>query len=778
MKRWIAQLSILTLSCSALAEYPGPEIIEKLVISGVTPLNLQSTNNVYSINQSLDTAKLSPQYGASLARLLDGQLFSVSINDVTNNPFQPDVQYRGFTASPLLGLPQGLSIYLNGTRFNEPFGDTVNWDLLPTSALEHVTLVAGANPLFGQNTLGGALVIESKNGFNFEQAKISLQLGDFNQQGINLEYGGNSKQWGYYLNVNSYKEDGWRDYSDSEIKQVLSTISYQGANFQSELTLAASNNVLIGNGAIPIELIAFEGRNAIFTSPDQTQTDLRFISLNNKWPVFENSKFVVNAYYRQNNIVTYNGDDSDYEECDVGFGETLCVEDEDAEIEEFEADAAVHFVHYPALTPLEDISTFEVDAIDGTANTSSTKNQSSGVSAELSGEAQIVNLNHHWNTGMGFDVASIEFRSDTEFAVLNNDTIQDRRDVNGIGVFDLESMVRLKTDVRHVHVFFSDNIVLDRNWSLQLAGRFNRSDIDMFDGVETGPGSLNGNHKFSHFNPSVGVHYQMDGLSIYSRFSQSSRTPSPAELSCADEEDPCKLPNGFVADPPLVQVVTTTLELGMKWLYQNGQARAAIYSSDSKDDIIFQQAGNRPSVGYFVNVDKTRRRGFEFGVSHTLDKLDFDAQVSYLQATFESSFRSFSPQNPLGPNRQVNPGDKIPGQPSTQASMSFKYAITDWFVLNTDVNYTSSQYFRGDEANENRQLSSYTTVNFAASYAFENGVNLALRMENVFDEAFETFGTYGEADEVLGDIYPEIESSEFVGPGQPRTLRLYVSYIF
>ncbi|GAB2697433.1 TonB-dependent receptor [Aliiglaciecola aliphaticivorans] len=799
MKPWIVAISGGIISFSAIAEQPGPEIIEKLVITGVSPLAVQNVGSIYSVNQVLTSEDLSPQHGASLARLLDAQLFSVSINDVTNNPFQPDVQYRGFTASPLLGLPQGLSVYLNGTRFNEPFGDTVNWDLLPTSALEQVSLVAGANPLFGQNTLGGALVLQSKNGFTFEQNKISLQGGDYGQQGINFESGGNNDTWAYYLNVNTYQEDGWRDYSDSDIKQLFSTISYQGDSHQAELTLAASDNRLIGNGAIPVELIPYEGRDAIFTRPDQTETALRFVGLKNQWAPSEETNLVVNLYYRENEIVTYNGDDSDYEECDVGFGETLCVEDEDAELaesdddfdgdeesdadegeeeEEFETDDAVHFVNYAALTPLEDISAYDADDIDGTANTSLTKNRSYGVSTELSGKLESANLSHHWIVGMGVDVASIDFSSDTEFALLNNDTVQDSRDVMGIGVYDLDSKVRLSTDVQHLHVFVSDNIELNQDWSVQLSGRYNRSDIDMVDGVETGPGSLNGEHQFNHFNPSVGVHYQTDGFSFYTSYSQSSRTPSPAELSCADEDDPCKLPNGFVADPPLEQVVTNTIEVGAKWQYQQTLLSAAIYRSDSKDDIIFQQAGDRPSVGYFVNVDKTRRQGVEFGLAHSIDKLDINAQLSYLQATFESSFMSFSPQNPLGPNRQVSPGDKIPGQPSTQGSVSFDYALSDALALNADISYASSQYFRGDEANENRQLSGYTIVNLAASYAFDNGINLALRLENAFDKEFETFGTYGEADEVLGDLYPDIESPEFIGPGQPRTLRVFASYAF
>jgi len=31
-----------------------------------------------------------------------------------DNPFQLDINYHGFTASPLLGTPEGLSVYLDG----------------------------------------------------------------------------------------------------------------------------------------------------------------------------------------------------------------------------------------------------------------------------------------------------------------------------------------------------------------------------------------------------------------------------------------------------------------------------------------------------------------------------------------------------------------------------------------------------------------------------------------------------------------------------------------
>jgi hypothetical protein len=48
------------------------------------------------------------------------------VDSASGNPFQPTFLYHGFAASPLQGTPQGLAVYVNGVRFNQPFGDTLN----------------------------------------------------------------------------------------------------------------------------------------------------------------------------------------------------------------------------------------------------------------------------------------------------------------------------------------------------------------------------------------------------------------------------------------------------------------------------------------------------------------------------------------------------------------------------------------------------------------------------------------------------------------------------
>ncbi len=163
--------------------------------------------------QSADADAFKRAQANDLTDYLGAHLGSVSINSAQSNPLQPDVQYRGYTASPLLGLAQGIAVFQNGARINEPLGDAVNWDLLPDSAMHSITLIGGSNPLYGLNTLGGALSVEMKNGFNFEGHEVEASGGAWGRAETSAESGGNNGTLGYYANIDYFNEDGWRDLS-------------------------------------------------------------------------------------------------------------------------------------------------------------------------------------------------------------------------------------------------------------------------------------------------------------------------------------------------------------------------------------------------------------------------------------------------------------------------------------------------------------------------------------------------------------------------------------
>ena len=785
--------SAVTYAFSSAAEAnDAMDHYEVIEVQGATPLSANSNNSaVFGNVQTLTQDDIEGSVNRSLPELLKTQLASVNLNDVQNNPFQPDLQYRGFTASSLLGLPQGISVYLNGGRVNEAFGDTVHWDLMPLDAIDTVSLYSGSNPLFGQNTLGGALALRTKTGFSFNANEIDLQAGQFGQKAASVESGGNNDHWAYYVNLNHYEEDGWRDYSPSKVQQVFTSLAYKSDKMHLDMNLFMADNELLGNGASPIELLDIEGREAVYTHPDQTNNELTHVNITGDFVLTNTLSLTANMFYRDTQTQSINGDDSDFGACQFADGRvTLCEfeDDDDDDDDPLDSDGdddddddlpvvgegddieAVEFIGFDDDTALAEISNVDADELDGTYNTGRTDAKATGLSFQLAKQYALSGFSSELIVGASYTKGDVNYAADTTFGILENDSAQDSRTVLPIdGLMAQEARVRLDVDTTAWSLFFMNSTQLSSAVSLNLGGRFNRDHIVMEDLIDDGEGSLDGNHRFTQFNPAVGVDITIDEQSqLNLAISQSSRTPSPAELSCADEDDPCRLPNGFVADPPLDQVVTQTIEANYTKRFDNIDLMLNVFHSRSKDDIIFQQAGSVASRGYFINVDETQRQGVEFSVGSTWEKLTYRLNYNYLNATYESTFTSFSPFNPQGPDRLVTPGDKIPGQPEHLVKLYADYALTDKARLGAEVISASSQYFRGDEANENEKIDGYVIANIYASYRFNDTFTASLRVNNVFDKDYETFGTYGEADEVLEDIYPDVEGAEFVGPAQPR----------
>lgn len=758
---------------SFYAESNESDDLEVIRVLGQNPLfSDHSAVSIIGSIQSISAQELLEHNAVSLSQHMKNQLASVHINDVQNNPFQPDVQYRGFTASPLLGLPQGLSVYLNGVRFNEPFGDTVNWDLIPLSALDNVGLYSGSNPSFGQNTLGGALDLRVKNGFVSDQSSLNLHLGSFEQQQVTVQSGGNQGSWGYYVIVNRLQEDGWRDFSSSELKQFLTTLTYKGEQHSVELLLSANQNLMTGNGAVPEQLMEIEGREAIYTFPDTTENTYHMAAINAELKLGKGLRLQANSYLRHNKIEAANGDDSDFETCEFNDAVTLC--EEEAGIL-----SQVEFVGFSADTLFTDISDIDPNAIDGTVNQSVTYNKSYGLAFQLLHNRRFKAFEHELVFGLGIDQANIHFVSKTELGLLNNESPKDDRSVSSIGFFDSESQVLLDVSTYQHYLYSAYSMKFDSQWTLSIAGRFNDSEISMFDRIEVGEGSLNGKHDFNRFNSAIGLQHQLnERWTATLSYSEGSRVPSPAELSCADENDPCKLPNGFVADPPLEKVVAKTLEGSIRYATTANTIIATIYNTRSLDDIIFQQAGASQSQGYFINVDETKRQGVELSLEHNADSFTVGGSYSYLNATFESSFISFSPNNPLGSNRLVQAGDSIPGQPEHQLKMHATWQINDDVSSGVEWLFASSSYYRGDEANENKKVPSYALANIYANYQINQTTTVSARVNNIFDRQYHTFGTYGETEDVLGEFYPQITSAYFVGPSSPRAISIDLYFQF
>ena len=216
---------------------------------------------------------------------------------------------------------------------------------------------------------------------------------------------------------------------------------------------------------------------------------------------------------------------------------------------------AVEFIGFDDDTALAEISNVDADELDGTYNTGRTDAKATGLSFQLAKQYALSGFSSELIVGASYTKGDVNYAADTTFGILENESAQDSRTVLPIdGLIAQEARVRLDVDTTAWSLFFMNSTQLSSAVSLNLGGRFDRDHIVMEDLIDDGEGSLDGNHRFTQFNPAVGVDITIDEQSqLNLAISQSSRTPSPAELSCADEDDPCRLPNGFVADPLLIR---------------------------------------------------------------------------------------------------------------------------------------------------------------------------------------------------------------------------------
>jgi outer membrane receptor protein involved in Fe transport len=729
-------------------QQPSPTFEESIEVVGATPIHgLGIDRNKIPSNVQAATAETLERTGAiSLGEQVLLAMPSVHANEATTNPFQPDLQFRGFVGSPLLGLPQGLAVYQNGVRLNEPFGDTMNWDLLPTNAIASINLMPGSNPLFGLNALGGAVSVQTKTGFSHSGHDVAVSGGSFGRYLVEAGSGGNNGRLSYFVAGSALTEDGWRDFSPSRVRQLFGDVEWRKGSTTLGGSVTTAVNRLIGNGAAPIQLLE-ENRSAIFTYPDETKTNMTLLTFRGRHNPSAAVSFDGLVFYRRASLDTFNGDDSDYDECeDDDFEERLCSDEGEGE---------------PIVNQFGDLIAVDDDdeELNGTNNTSHRLSNGWGGALQATVATPLSGRPNHFVAGVSFDGGGTDYEADTEVARLTAE-----RGTEGIGQFDSEAAVRLRATVRHAGVYAANFFTVAPNLTVMGAARFNYSSIVLRDQAGT---ALDGDHDFTRLNPAVGLTYDLPrGATAYGSFSMSSRVPAPSELSCADPEDPCRLPNAFVADPPLEQVVARTWEAGLRGRRNSFSWNASLFRTATSDDILFISSGPLTNSGHFQNVGDTRRQGLELGASGALDPIRWDIAYSFISARFDTPLTLNSPNHPEEEDGEIEvaAGSRIPGVPQHNLKLNLSSTIGR-LSFGANLLTTSAQYLRGDEANLLPALDGFSIVNASASYALARYVALTVRVTNLFDSEYSTFALLGEADEVLGDDY---EDPRFLSPGAPR----------
>lgn len=751
------------------------------------PANVQQANPAGIMNQS----------GVSIADYMNNNMQGVTVTELGGNPWQPEINFRGYSASSLLGNPQGLSTYIDGVRINEPFGDITSWDKIPSFAIGNMQLVPGSNPLYGLNTLGGAIAIQTKSGRDNQGAALEYEAGSWGRQRSLAQYGGVSKDGSvdYMIGFQHTTENGWRKFSPSHVNQLFAKTGWQNETSKLDLTYIGADNKLIGNGLTP-EFLLSGDRDQIHTRPDITNNYSHFLALNGSHWLSNDTMLSGNIYYKKSNRRTVNGD---------GYEGTF-------------EEATSTLRGYPDIACTGALDDCEI--IGSVLNKTNTKQDSYGATLQATFNQDLMGKENQFVIGAGYDYSLIRFKQserinfgEVDGPILGadeSDVVFDatRKPVfEGDGVQPQRQTTGLTGKQYTARLFANDTLSINEFWHLNAGASWNFTRVDNVDTLR-GPASaannfnsLTAKDSYTRLNPTVGLTFTPNkALTVYGSYSESSRAPTAIEVGCSNPASPCLLPAALADDPPLNQVVAKTYEFGGRGqLTEDIFWNAGVYHAVNHDDIQFTAANAQNGAGYFKNVGRTKRQGIDIGLNGVVDRFRWNASYSFVDATYDSDVEFANVSNSSGVNNggiyTARAGDRIPAIPQHQLKLRGQFAVTPSWNVGANVVGYSNLYVYGNENNAHQsnspdcnggadcatgrgRLGGYFIVNLDTQYNFGNGWKMFAKATNIFDKEYNIAGRLAESlFNANGEFGNESKVLSLL-PGAPRAAWLGFRYEF
>jgi iron complex outermembrane receptor protein len=671
-----------------------------------------------------------------MTNALNSNLSSININDDLDDPFQPDILYRGFEASPVLGTPQGLAVYQNGVRINEAFGSTVNWDLFPDIAINQVELVS-SSPVYGLNALGGAISVTMKNGFTYKGADVEVSGGSYGQRAVAAQYGMSSGIFGFYVAGRALDWNGWREFSNDRMRDVYAVLSAHSDRGTLDLSFTRADNMMNGQGSAPVQELAVS-RSLVFTGPQTNINTLNFVTLNGTLTLSDSWSLQSVLYYRNYAQTVSNGNTTSYVACADGSG-ILCQPDGTSPL----ANSAGQ--------SLPDISNGGTTVI-GENDFESIHAWGRGATVQATDTGSILGHDNQFTVGAAIDYASTSFYTGAQIGVINaqllvlpSNLIVNTPENSDAAVANGDPVpISVDSVNKNLAGYLTDTFNVTPDLAVTASGRYNIAHVDLADQLGS---NLSGHNRFVHFNPALGATYRiLPTMTVYGGLSENTRTPTASEIECSNPLTPCLLPTNLAGDPPnLRQVVAHTTELGVR-----GKSRLlggdvswnlSIFRTLLRDDIF--GIATSVSQGFFQNIGDTRRQGVEAGVNYRSDTWSAYANYSFVQATFRSPLTVPSPSNPfqdVNGDIQVEPGNHLPGIPDHRLKLGGDYKILPQWSVGATLNLVSSFYYVGDESNQLAQIPGYTVVNLHTTYKPIPHFEVFASINNLFNRKYATWG--------------------------------------
>ena len=684
-------LAVASLAASAQepAPTPGPEPIQLPAVKVFAPARLPGEPLPLSeIPAGVQIIPGDELRGSGAVTLQDAlvRLPGVTLNDEQGNRAQPTVSVRGFQATSVTGVPQGISVFVDGVRVNEPGVEEVNFDLLPLDDVERIEVIRGPSAIFGRNTLGGALNIITRRGRDSFQVEPALELGSFGRQKYRLRVSGPAGPLDYYVAGSYGQEDGWRDVTGVRLGSLFAKLGLTLGATDATLSFQRAQNRIEQAGSLPLsELVRDRRQN--FTGGDFFAPLLNLVTLNVHQSVGEQARLGLNAFVR-----------------------TL------------------------------DSEQFNVNLV-GADTRSFRRTTSAGGTLQLDHETRVLGRSNRLTLGLDYvhhDVAEKVLAEDAGVVELDSKV---RDDQHAFALYAQDAL-----EVGRDLLVAGDRLVLTggARWD------WLRHAIGDASPPGPGRPSVAGASTFSRVTPRVGLNYNLsEAAGVYFAFAQGVRAPAFLELTCASPGTVCPgLQAGVAPDPPLKAVQANHYEVGARlaprpWL----GLELAVFRTDLNDDI-FSISPTGTTGLFFQNVGGTRRQGIEASGQASLDgRWDLRLSYTYTEATFLDDVQLATPRATAGCvaapcTQRVRAGNDLPLVPRHRLNAAVEHHLTRWLTLWVSGALVGSQRLRGDEENVERTLDPYVVLNAGARVSWK-GFSGFLTVSNLLNEEYETFGTFG-----------------------------------
>jgi outer membrane receptor protein involved in Fe transport len=636
--------------------------------------------------------------------------------------------------------------------------------------------VPGSNPIYGLNTLGGALAFTTKSGLTTQGNELGISFGSFGRTKIDLTHGSKSGDgWHRFIAGSAFSEQGWRDESAGSLQNLFVKVGRTQNDSNWDMSFLSGSSKLMGNGLTPstnyagldeptasgVDGLYERNRKAVYSYPDETKNTTNLLTFNVQRVLDANTELSATAYVRRSTQNRIGGD----VECQDGA------------------------------TPEDGCDNFDganADEIEGEIRRSETSQTSYGISANIT---KILDA-HQLTAGAALDKSKSSYSSTEQGCTLDAAT----RNVSTTDCSAAaDNTAAVTGNTTSVGIYLADTLTLSPATHVTFAGRYNRStvsntltdfyDTDVNDDWGTGVVAAKETFTYKKFNPSVGLTHKLnDSMTFFGNVGQSNRVPTVIELGCADSANPCQLPTGLQADPFLEQVVSRTIEVGMRWKNERNYALAvSAYNTNNKNDILFTPVS--AGLGYFDNFSKTRYQGVDLNASKSWGAWSLRTQYSYLYATYQDTMSLMSGDRTMS----ITPGTRMAGLPMNTLKLHLDWRVNDKLSLGASTISTSKLITQGNEdgligiddesVSADASTKGYTLLNLSASYKAEKGLEFFGKINNALNKRYETYGliaanNFALDGSTLNGTAGEQTISKFVAPGATRSLLVGMRYKF